>query len=142
MAKVNSSERFNDFAAWGIFGRGWEYGARMFGADRYGEEEVQYILCGYGASVFGKAEYGSDNIRWGIYQRRKNNGRTSYCRMKFYFPKNPRSGPQQSWRAVFIAGMNAWAVLTDEQKEVYNQRARKYRMHGVNLFMKEWLKSN
>jgi len=38
--------------------------------------------------------------------------------------------------------MVAWANLTSEQKAVYNGRDEKIHLHGVNLFLREYLNSN
>jgi len=130
MTKVLSQERFCDFGVRGKFGRAFEYGQRIYGQCRYGAEEPK-IDTGIG----------TPQIRFGIYQRRKENGKIFYVRENFYIPSNPRTETQQAWRDVFTAGMTAWKALTDEQKKWYRERANKLGLPAQNLFLKSYLKS-
>lgn len=130
MAKPTSSERFFDFGVRGKFGKGTEYGEQIYGGIFYGEEEHKF-----------DTGEGSPTIRYGIYQKRTEYGRTIWVRMKFYIPSNPQTAPQQAWRGSFASGMTDWGNLTQEQKNVYNEDAKKFRIHGVNLFMRNYLKS-
>jgi len=142
MSKVVSKERFFDFAARGVFGRAFELGEKVLGQGLLGEEEIEALYNGYGVCENGYCLYGSDNLRWGLYQQRNENGRSFSIRTRFVVPKNPRTETQQNWRAVFIAAMAAWKLLTENQKSVYNERAKRFQIHGVNLFVREWLNSN
>lgn len=76
----------------------------------------------------------------GIYQRRttKLRGRRS-IKMVFYSPTNPRTPAQQANRQRMVQGVPAWLALTDEQKAVYNERAKKLPFSGYNLFMREFV---
>ena len=163
MTKVGAYHRANDCGIFGRLGRGWRYGRKIYGTSRYGKSEQglkgkEYGDDPYGIRIYGDVfedenkdefgiklygdfDYGEDKRIWGIYQRRHNKGKVVYAKMKFYIPSNPRTVPQQNWRAVFGAGMTAWGNLTNEQKEVYNERAKSLHLHGVNLFMREYLKS-
>jgi len=53
----------------------------------------------------------------------------------------PRTANQISCGVKFKNGMAAWSALTPEEKDVYNNRAKLYRMEGVNVFMREWMRS-
>ena len=142
MTKVSSTERVNDFGLIKKLGTAYEYGQKIYGANYYGNEEVYNIPSEYGAKIYGDFLYGQTNEIWGIYQRRHKQGKVVYIRLRFYTPANPQTVPQQSHRATFAAGMTAWGVLTQEQKDVYNERAKSLHLHGVNLFMREYLNSN
>lgn len=142
MAKVDSFERVYDFGIWGKLGRAFFFGQRIYGGYNYGEEEYQIDRNEYGVRLYGGILYGTDDVRAGIYQRRHSKGKKIYARLIFYTPTNPKTAPQQAWRTVFTNGMQAWANLTREQKDVYNERAKTYQLHGVNLFLKEYLNSN
>ncbi len=142
MTKVDAYEALYSFGITGSFGRPYFFGERIYGDFHYGEEERQIDKNEYGVKLYGGSLYGTDDVRIGIYQKRHKLGKTGYTRTKFYIPSNPKTAPQQSWRAVFTAGMGEWANLTTEQKNQYNRRADKVHLHGVNLFMREWLKSN
>jgi hypothetical protein len=153
MTKVEPKERFFDLAVRGIFGKPFEYGVEVYGYGNYGDEEKELLLNGYGIQQLGVSEYGSNNLRWGIYQKRyshwvKINGKrkwfgpVKYIREKFYQGSGNGTEEQDETRTRFRLAMEAWANLTQEQKEVYNQRARYKNFHGVNLFIREWLKSN
>jgi len=141
MQQVESTDRVNDFGLVGTLGRPHEFGQRIHGGYNYGEEEYQIPFNSFGYKTYGYTKYGADDIRAGVYQRQHHNGKIIYRRLKFYTPKNPRTAPQQSWRASFTAGMTAWGNLTDEQKAVYNERVKGKPLHGVNLFLREYLKS-
>jgi len=130
MPTVESKERFFDFGVVKKFGIAFEYGQKIYGQGMYGAEEPKI-----------DNQQDTPLERFGIYQRRHNNGKVVYIRENFYIPLNPQSGPQQSWRNTFKSGMEAWALLTDEEKEAYNREANKLHLHGVNLFLKRWLNS-
>jgi len=74
---------------------------------------------------------------YGIYQRYHVKGKVKSRKLKFYSPYNPQSLAQQEQRARYKAGFEAWRLLTIEQKSVFNIRAKKYKISGYNLFMKE-----
>lgn len=77
----------------------------------------------------------------GIYQLRTINGRKVNVREVFYTPTQTWSQAKQNAQDKFAAGVLAWQGLTDEQKEVYNERAERYRLPGYNLFLREYMKS-
>ena len=131
MAEVTATERLNDFGLVGKLGKATEYGEKIFGQGYYGEEEITG-LTGTWLEI----------SKWGIYQRRHNQGKVIYSKMKFYTPTNPRTASQTTQRNKFTAGMTAWANLTNEQKTIYNERAKARHLHGVNLYLREYLKSN
>lgn len=141
MPRVESTERTNDFGLFGTLGKPYHFGERILGHYSYGDEEPQINKNEYGARQYGAIEYGEDDIRAGIYQRRHKNGKVTYTRLRFYTPSNPRTVPQQSWRANFTTGMTAWSNLTETQKKVYNDRAKSLPLHGVNIFLREYLNS-
>lgn len=142
MAIKISKERFLDFGVTGQFGKPWEYGQEIYGSIFYGEEEVEWDKNEYGIPQYGQKVYGTDDKRWGIWQKRIRHGKLQFVKMNFMYPSNPQTATQQSWRAVFTAGMSAWSSLTTEQKKDYNRKASKISLHGVNLFLREYLKSN
>ncbi len=130
MTKVTPKERFSDFEAHGKFGIAFEYGQRIYGQVRYGAEEPK-IYRGFG----------DPESRFGIYQTRHEQGKRFTIKENYYIPANPRTVPQEAWRAVFTQGMTNWSNLTQEQKDEYNERAKKIHLHGVNLYLRLWLKS-
>lgn len=79
------------------------------------------------------------NALAGIYQLKGAPGRRVLSKSKFYRPSNPRTPPQQNWRAIFRAGVLLWQGLTPDARTPYNEEARRLRMSGFNLFMREWL---
>ena len=142
MTKVEATDRGNNFGLTGNIGKAYEYGERIYGDVFYGNEETYPSASEYGLKEYGAFQYGEEKSKWGIYQRRHNKGKVVYAKLKFYIPKNNQKPGQQSWRGVFINGMTAWRNLTSEQKAVYNKRAKEKHLHGVNLFLREYLKSN
>ena len=142
MTKVGATQRGNNLGIYGRVGKGYKFGQRVYAKQRYGVEEHYNEGSEYGVREYGDFLYGEVGNMWGIYQRRHNKGKVIYSKLKFYRPNNPKTVPQQNWRAVFTGGMLAWKNLTNEQKAEYNERAKKISLHGVNLFMREYLKSN
>ncbi|HDZ25305.1 hypothetical protein LCGC14_1240550 [marine sediment metagenome] len=57
----------------------------------------------------------------------------------YFIPVQPGTGAQLSWWNVFKAGVAAWQVLTQGEKDELDQRARRHKFSGFNLFMREWL---
>jgi len=78
----------------------------------------------------------------GIYQMRMTKKGKVPIKMKFYTPANPETIPQQANRQKFADAMTAWGNLTDEQKTVYNKRAKKRQMFGWGLFIREYYQAN
>ena len=142
MAKVDSYERVYDFGIRGKLGRPFYFGERLYSNFNYGEVEYQIDKNEYGVRLYGGVIYGTDDVRAGIYQRRHGKGKVLYARLNFYNPSNPKTILQQANRTKFASGMTVWSNLTQNEKEVYNERAKTYQLHGVNLFLKEYLNSN
>jgi len=142
MTKVEATKRVNDFGLVGRLGQGYQYGEKIYGRGHYGDEEIYNPASENGRKINGDYYFGDmDNI-WGFYQRRHKKGKVICARLKFYTPKNPNSAGQQTQRNKFKDGMIAWDNLTQNQKNVYNERAKKIKIHGVNLFLREYLNSN
>ncbi|MEE8341922.1 MAG: hypothetical protein V3R52_07480 [Candidatus Neomarinimicrobiota bacterium] len=69
----------------------------------------------------------------------------SFSRFFTYFTKRPytsNTAGQQNIRGQFTAGHTAWTNLTDNQKQVYRDRAVGHALTGYNIFMKEYIKEN
>ena len=66
----------------------------------------------------------------------------SFSQFFTYFTKRAYTSntpAQQVARAKFTAGHDAWILLTEEQKDVYRERAKGYALTGYNVFMKEYI---
>ena len=142
MAIVGPLERLYDLGVQGSFGRPWELGQKVFGYSYYGEEEIK---------LDNKTDIPLS--RWGVYQKRhsfwkivdgkrKYYGPIKYIRENFYIPKESGTGGQPTTWDNFRNGMTAWRALTSEEKTEYNIRGHKMKLHGVNLFLRNWLKSH
>lgn len=152
MAKTESQDRFFDQAAQGTFGKAWELGQKYLGLGMCGERETEFLLFGLGIRQCGFTELGQDNQRWGVYQKRyshwiKIDGKRKYfgpvkwIREEIFSEKTKRSESQGTRRNLFKSGMTAWKALTSEEKLEYNKNSQKLKLHGVNLFLRNWLKS-
>ena len=93
----------------------------------------------YGASAYGKTRYESNDGFPGIYQQRKCKEGKLTILMKFYEPTNPQTVIQQANRTKLANGVIAWQSLTDNQKAIYNNRAKGKPLTGYNLFIKEYM---
>jgi len=63
----------------------------------------------------------------------------TYFTKKAYTSNTPA---QQIARGKFTDGHTAWTVLTEEQKDVYRDKAVGYALTGYNVFMKEYILSH
>jgi len=79
---------------------------------------------------------------YGIYQVRTRYGKQVVVKEVFYTPTNPQTVPQQANRQKLTDGVAAWQALTNNQKEIYNERARYKPYSGYNLFLREYLLSH
>ena len=96
----------------------------------------------YGESVFGYSRYGHYNKYAGVYQQRNGVSGKINVKEKYYWPANPQTAPQQTNRAKMTAGVLAWQALTDNQKDVYRERAKPMPFFGYHLFLKEYLNTH
>jgi hypothetical protein len=94
-----------------------------------------FARCGYSRCGASK-DYG------GIYRKRKTLAVNQVSRVRYYRPTDPQSEAQLARRAVFASGIAAFQALTPEQKMLLSEQARRSRMTTLNIFMREWLKSN
>ena len=107
----------------------------------------------YGRGMYAFSDYGADEIVCfsdrdvpiefsGIYRRDNVTGKVKHYREPYYITKNPRTGPQQTWRGVFADAVAAWKALTPDEKNQYNIKAKGKHMSGYNLFLREYLLSH
>jgi len=113
------------------FGRFNQFGTSQFGLSNFGDEDIYLVRPPKNPILLS-----------GIYRAINLSGKTRYFREGYYITKNPRTAPQQANRQKYADGVLAWQNLTNEQKAVYNLRARFKGFSGYNLFLKEYLLSN
>jgi hypothetical protein len=142
MPTVSPKERLFDCGVSGKFGTPYLLGEKMLGYGYLGQQEIQIVLCGLDFDESGILLLGADDVRWGVYQKRHGKHFSYYVREKFMVPRNPRTEIQQAWRNVFASGMEAWGDLTESERKLYNERGHRLKLHGVNLFLREWLNSH
>ena len=95
----------------------------------------------YGVKKYGAFHYGAGAKFHGIYQVRTRYGK-QVVKEEHYWPTNPQTEAQQAHRQKMTDAVAAWQVLTDNQKEVYNIRARYKKYSGYNLYLREYLLSH
>ena len=134
-------------------GKPFEYGEREMGSIKYGEIIEPVGPGQHGIRIYGETDYGDAFAFAGIYQVRhhrigyltlgeKETGELYVRRSKFYVPKNPNSEAQQSKRSIFTAGVLSWQSLSEDEKNIYRERAEGLEMSGFNLFLSEYLLNN
>ena len=96
----------------------------------------------FGWYVFGKSRYADVNEMYGVYQMHTYNNRKVLSLHRDNFPSNPRTVPQQAWRAIFRNAKEAWDELDTETREVYNKLRYPTGQTGFNRFMSQYLKAN
>lgn len=100
----------------------------------------------FGTFNFGDYEFGADNSvgldTSGVYQMRHCLDGIIPVKMKF------RKNNNRIFSAALIASENkfknaqeSWFNLTIEQQQVYNERAKRKKMYGRNLFIREYMLS-
>lgn len=95
---------------------------------------------GYGHAIFARSRYGLNMIQAGVYQKQMGAKGKVLSRHRDNWPSNPRTVPQQAWRALFRDAMMAWRALDTETKEEYNNRVYPPAQYGVNRFITEYIK--
>lgn len=95
----------------------------------------------YGTRNYGAFAYGAGADTFGIYRVRHRWGKFVQEKMVFYFPINPKTGPQLIQQQKMTDAVTAWQDLTPSQKEEYNIKAKGKDMSGYNLFLSEYLLS-
>ena len=100
----------------------------------------------FGLFKYGNYEYGAENEIGrdldGVYQMRK--CVEGYRPVKMRFQKTREETPTEARVAnwdKFAAAITAWQALTDEQKAVYNERAKGINKTGNNIFISEYMLS-
>lgn len=96
----------------------------------------------FGYSKFGDFLYGHGNKRHGIYQIRTRYGHRTKVLEQFYAPSNAAKGLQIPMRAKFKAAMLEWKVMSPAQKLPFIVRSKKMTMHGVNVYVKDYMLSH
>jgi len=76
-----------------------------------------------------------------IYQQRQCIGGKKTIKMSYYTPTNPQTVPQQANRSKFSNAVAGWQALSENQKEVYNERAKYKQYSGYNLYIREFMYS-
>jgi len=103
-----------------------------------------------GSSIFGFSNFGIDDTKvkigndkeivlTGIYALKHLNGKRFYARHNYYLPYNPRTEIQQSNRLTFKNAVIAWQGLTENERLLYNKRAKNKNYSGYNLFISEYM---
>jgi len=57
----------------------------------------------------------------------------------YFIPVQPGTDGQRAWWNQFRRGVRSWQALSPAEKDPYNQRAKRFRFSGFNLYMREWL---
>lgn len=96
----------------------------------------------YGIRKYGAFDYGAGADTFGIYRVRHRWGKIIQEKMPYYVPTNPQTGAQQANRQKIANAVALWQTLTDEQKEVYNEKAKGKDYSGYNLYLSEYLLSH
>lgn len=120
-----------------------------YGADvrkRWGDPWTLGTGGFYGEAVFGDAVYGNQYYcglaeTFGIFKKKNYYGKPYLSWEAFYPYVITHTINQQANRNKFKAAKNAWNVLTDEEKAVYNESAKGKLFYGYNIFIKEYMLS-
>lgn len=131
MPKVTGLKKLYSTTARRKFGLRCEFGCFQPGHVYFGAEPI----------VVSMGKYGDVELS-GIYQRRNAGGRSIYVRERYYIPKDNKTEVQLAQRQAVRNAVLSWQSLTNEQKLVYNERAKGKARSGYNIFVKEYLLSH
>lgn len=123
-------------------GRACQYGQRIYSKVRFGEQETVVGPGKYGKRIYAIEKYGDATSYYGIYRIQKKGDKQTITKEDFYIPLNRKTIPQQANRLKFTNAVLGWQGLTDNQKEVYNKRAKYKKYSGYNLYLREYLLSH
>jgi hypothetical protein len=59
-----------------------------------------------------------------------------------FYPYNPQTYYQQSWRSVFAQGVTNWQSFDETVKQECKSKAKNLLMTGFNYYLSEYLKAN
>jgi len=59
-----------------------------------------------------------------------------------FYPYNPQTYYQQSWRSIFIQGVDNWQGFNETVKGQYKEKAKNLIMTGFNFYLSEYLNAN
>lgn len=96
------------------------------------------IKCGY-------TKFGLKTNLTGIYSYKKTRSGFQLSKMKHYKPTNKNTFPQFLTRFYFRYAVLSWRGLTNNERQAYNTRARRHKMTGYNLFIRDtlnWIYAN
>lgn len=142
MPKIEGLDKLFSVSPRNRFGVPCRFGKSMFAEAWFGDEEIFIASTPFGTLSFADSNFGNIFIFSGIYHKIITNRGNEIHRHDYYFPKNPRSEAQQAQRAKYADGVAAWQALTQEQKDVYNERAKRKDFFGYHLFLREYLLSH
>ena len=77
----------------------------------------------------------------GIYQMRKCHEGKIPIQINFYLYVITHTPGQQTRREKFVAAVAEWQGLTEEQKNVYREKAKRKNFSGYNLYLREYMLS-
>jgi len=131
MTKLTGLKKLYSGTARRKFGPRCEFGCFQPGKVYFGAEPI----------VVNMGKYGDVELS-GIYQKKYKNGKPFYIHERYYVPKDNKTEVQLAQRQAVRDGVLSWQSLTNEQKVVYNERAKGTARSGYNIFMKEYLLSH
>lgn len=99
------------------------------------------LPCELGEIYNGVSILGVKNKYNGVYQIRHGKKKQITVRMKYSAPTLDYSEKTVNARNKWRSGMLAWSELSISEKNIYRQRAKKLKMYGSNLFMREYMLS-
>jgi hypothetical protein len=117
------------------------FSTSQYGFSNYGEEDIYLIRTDFGMATFGIDLYADIIVLSGIYRTDNITGETKIYREPYYITKNPRTTLQQANRQKFADAVAGWHLLTEEEKNQYNKRAKPLKIEGFNLYIREYMLS-
>jgi hypothetical protein len=142
MPEVEGIDKFISVIPRKRFGIFCKYGTSQYGFSKYGDNDIYFIRTCYGVAIYGFDIFADVIPLSGIYRTDNVTGETKVYREPYYITRNPRTSAQQAQRQKFGNAVRAWQALTQNDKNVYNTRAKYKPYSGYNLFLKEYLSSN
>lgn len=117
---------------------------KVFGLDRALTHHVRGKIgrsCGFGRTRFAYNRMGFYSPYVGVYSTYPTkNGRMTRLK-KYHRPPLFNTVPAIMTRIHFAQAVGHWRMLTEQERQNYNKKAKRYKLTGYNLYISRYLKN-
>lgn len=141
MPKVEGFDKLMSFTPHRRVGMFCQYGSSQSGFSSYGDDDLFLDRTPFGVATFGDSEFADILIFSGIYRSGIYKHKLRSYRNRFYIPSYTNTPAQATNRGKLRDAVVAWQALTSDQKNAYNQSAKRTHWSGYGFFLHESMSS-